>query len=154
LLITAFTNEDYRAADDVDFQLMNCEIINAFISILRKHPTEAEPFLHIIAERLRDVFLQEMQSRSDRLDDWMFEPLEIFISKEGHTIPELCNMKELHPYMDGLPVEEPARIFAAASLLSLGGGLPSMGHVYGTHTSASLDAQGDAHPSQHAWISY
>jgi hypothetical protein len=154
LLIAAFTNEDYRAADDYNFRWMNDEIVDAFISILRKRPTEAELHLHSIAERLRDVFLQETQSRSDRLRDWEFELLQKFIREEGHTIPELCNMKELHPYMDRLPVEEPARNLTAASLLSLGGGLPSMGHVYGTHTSASLDAQGYAHPSQHAWFGY
>jgi hypothetical protein len=154
LLIAAFTNEDYRAADHSEYEFMNGIIVYAFISILREHLTEAEPFLHSIAKRIRDVFLQETQPRTDLLYDWAFERLQKFIREEGHSIPELCNMKELHPYMDRLPVEEPARDLAAASLLSLGGGLPSTGHVYGTHTSASLDAQGDAHPSQHSWLSY
>jgi hypothetical protein len=132
---------------------MNHAIVDTFISILRNYPSEAKPFLHSIAERIRDVFLQETQSRTDVLYNHVFENLQNFI-RGGHSIPELCNMKELHPYMDGHPVEEPARDLAAASLLSLGGGLPSMGHIYGTHTSASLDAQGYAHPSQHAWLSY
>jgi hypothetical protein len=152
LLIAAFTNEDYRAADDIYFQWVNDKIVVVFISTLKEHPMGAEPYLHIIAERIRDVFLQETQSRSDRFHNWVFERMQKFICKEGRTIPELRNMKELHPYMVELPVEEPARDLAAASLLSLGGGLPSMGQVYGTHTSASLDAQGYAHSSQQLWF--
>jgi hypothetical protein len=122
---------------------MNDRIVDAFISILREHPTEADPYLHIIAEHLRDVYLRETQSRSDRFSQ--FETLQKFIREEGHTIPELCNMRELHPYMDGLPVEEPARDLAAASLLSLGEGLPSMGYIESAHASASVEAQGYAH---------
>jgi hypothetical protein len=99
---------------------MICRIVDAFISILRKRPTEAELHLHSIAECLGDVFFQETQSRSNWLPYWTWEELQKFIREEGHTIPELRSMKELHPYMDGLPVEEPARDLAAASLLSLG----------------------------------
>jgi hypothetical protein len=154
LLIAAFTNEDYRRANPHDFKWMNSDIIDAFISILRKHPTEAEPFLHSIAERIRDVFLRETQSRSDLLHNWRFERLQTFIRKEGCTIPEFSNMQELHPYMDGLAVEMSAPGLAAESLLSLCGALPPMDYIEAAYASASLEGQGYTYVPQNAWYNH
>jgi hypothetical protein len=154
LLISAFTNEVYRTADSEAFKDMNCEIVDAFISILRENPTEAEPFLHIIAEHIEVIFLQETQSRSDLLYFWTFEESQKFIREEGHTIPELRNTKELRPYMDGLPVDMPARDLAAASLLSLGGVAPPLVNIEDAHPSASLEAQGYTPTIYPSWFSY
>jgi hypothetical protein len=129
---------------------MNSAIVDTFISVFRKFPTEA----HSIAVCIRDVFLQETQTRSDRLTDWALRTIQKFIREEGHTIPVLRNMTELHPYMDGLPIEEPARDLAAASLLSLGEVPPPTGYVEGAQASASLEAHGYAHAPQNAWYRY
>jgi hypothetical protein len=97
LLIDALINEDYRAADDDDSQWINDGIVDALSSILRGHPTEAEPYLHSSVRHIRDVFLQETQSWSDLLSDRAFERLQTFIREESYTVPELRNMKGLYP---------------------------------------------------------
>jgi hypothetical protein len=145
-------SEDYRTADDDDFKWMNDRIVDAFISVLREHPTEAEPYLHSIVKHIRNVFLQETQSRSDLISDRAFGRLQTFIREESYAVPELRNMKELYPYMKRLLIETSARDLAAASLLSLGGVIPLMECVEGMHENASLEAQGYAHAPQHAWV--
>jgi hypothetical protein len=133
---------------------MNNKIIETFISILRKHPAEAETFLQNIAEHLRDVFLHETQSRTDLLYDWTYEQLQESIREDGRTIQELRNMKELHHYMDGLAVKTPARDLAVESLLSLGGVLSPTSNIEFAHASTSIQAQECAHAPYDALFSY